>query len=595
MGLALCVGCGLPSLPLDPDPAPTPEPRLPDTPPTPPSERACAPNERYCAGSSRPGVFIACDADGASFGESACPGDQICRTGTGECFSISELCGPDDVFKLSTREVFFEPDVTGEGKSSLATVSLTNCTSDVITVRSVKITSPRHEDGRAVFTEAPGSSPLQGLNIAPGDTIDQILEMIPRRPEWPEVGELQVTADSPTRGFGFGQARLSTSTWCLTSTDIVDLGTFEVGEPVTFDVPMHNCGARQLHVSGFTATPTAGGRDESITLEPQVGPSGEPAEAFSLPLGARAHDTVTFTLERDEPGRVDAWLTPTLSPLQLEQLGGADRVPQIRVQGHARAPGPCDASVSPPSATDTGKIGDLATFALFNLIVTFKLPEFFARGWFGRWSAPGGTLHQSTDRGAFFLPTRVGSYPVSLDLFSPESRPACERGEYKLDVGPIAPLYAELTWSAPGSEDPIPHDRGPGRGVDLDLHMRSTELGCWADPAADCWGRADAASNLHCASGATVRALSQSGGSAEVLTHDGLTPVSLGVYLKNRAQFSGARATMRVWWIGQPLHPEGGWTRELTSHDEFWYVGDFADGRFVTVDGSSPNGFPSCQ
>ncbi len=595
MGIALCVGGGLPSLPLVPDPEPAPAVDLPAPLDTPlPPDAVCVPHERFCAGSSRPEVFVACDADGASFDESACPGDQICRTGTGECFSISDLCGPDDVFKLSTREVFFEADVTGEGKSSLAIVSLTNCTSDVITVRSVKLTSPRHDDGRAVFAEAPGNSPLQGLNIAPGDTIDQILEMTPRRPEWPEVGELQVTADSPTRGIGFGQARLSTSTWCLTSSDIVDLGTFDVGESVIFDVPLHNCGARQLYVSGFASTSTLGARDESITLLSEAD-GGDPLAALALPLGARAHDTVTLMIRRDEPGRVDAYLTPVLSPLQIDQLGGADRVPQIRVQGHARSPGPCDPSVEPPSATGAGEIGDLATFALNNLIVTFKLPELFARGWFGQWSAPGGTLHQSTDRGAFFLPTRVGSYPVSLDLFSPESRPACERGEYKLDVVPLAPLYAELTWSSPTSEDPIPYDRGPGRGVDLDLHMRSTELGCWADPEADCWGRVDALANTHCASGAIVRALSQSGGSAEVVTHDGLSPVSLGVYLKNRAQFSGARVTMRLWWLGQPLHPEGGWARELTSHDEFWYVGDFANGRFVEVDGSSPTGFPSCQ
>ncbi|MEZ4459487.1 MAG: hypothetical protein R3E66_07105 [bacterium] len=522
--LLLCSACNLPGISINSDPS-TPSPV--------PVEQVCEPNARRCTSGN---TLQVCAPDGSDFEVRVCQDDQTCSSGA--CLAIENTCSSGQPFSFSTRAIAF--DVRADYKAQTAAVVIQNCGVREISLEQIVVRSPDRPDGDPAFSlstpfvqrvrVAPQTSYAIGVTYNPSPGLTQVVGTL----------DLGITSDS----FGRYTVPLSTRAVCATATPVTRLGIVQDTKVET--IWFQNCGTEPMEISEVTAS--------SVALTPFEKLPVVVAPGRHLQIEVRPPETlgpVQDTVEFRSKGAVVAKTQvhgfvaePDCVPFEIGDFE-VDRDVGVR-----------SSVVLRPSALEPG------TAPFFESIDRPGLSH--------TWPVSHGSEAQ-------FKPDIVGTYRIDARAVS-ATQVSCSAVEAIIDATPDVPYLVEVQWENVG--DLIPDDAGPGRGVNLDLHVVVRDgQGSWLSDS-DC-----SSENQSCAeNSATMVSSSLAGERPEsVVVTDEDHSFDVGVHLANPYNFAGAQATVRVWANGELVEEA---TRLLLTANEFWWLGrwDADDADWTVVD-----------
>ncbi len=512
----------------------------------------CAPRSKICVGNA----VRTCSTDGLDFELQACGSGETCQAGG--CRAISDSCVEGQNFSLSATELTFE--VSSDYKTQTKEVRLTSCGTRPLLVRSADVRGPERPDGTPVFTLPTEYSQIV---VPPGESVDIRVTYRPTAGLSHVAGrlELGLVGDELTNV----EVLLRSKANCIAVTPFIDLGVVTDVEGAEGTGWVQNCGTEAVALTRVlpgarlgavvgAELPTMLDPGEELPFDVQLPPNPELGEWTDV-VGFEVDGTTVSTRIRGFVERVDCIDLPAPIPTVLvNNLPGDPR------------PGSALRFVFPSGDPDQ-------------------------RHWMQLVSQPDGS-HQElrlTGDAWSMRPQVIGTYSFAVRTVETSSRRAsCKTGEFDVVVAPGAPFHVELTWrSVP---DAIPSDLGFGTGVNLDLHVLTTETevnGTWNDPVSDCFPGILGACGL--ADGRISG--SESGGVPEYASMNLPEGVrfEVGTYLANPFNFEGVEARVRVFVGGVEVADLR--EADLQSANDFWLVGIYGDGAWASVDRTF-SGFP---
>ena len=588
----LLAGCGLPALPLPQD---EPEPPLDERQDLDSSELdpvVCSPGTRVCQDLT---TALLCAPDGRRLRPQRCAESSICVHG--ECVPQENACRPGDLLSLSHDLVLF--DVREDLKPTIMPLTLLSCGAGSIKLQKVALDSPTSPSGVPVFS-LEGGSP-QGLELPPGTPLRMKVRLQPRQLGWAERGRLFLTVEADGQLIQ-RQVELRTRTWCVGMTPRAELGLVTVGQPVTAQATVYNCGSMPLTLSGARLTHLHSKEDpQRATLRGLARPT-------VLPPGQRLELEATWTPHHHGPLRAQLDLEiPEQDARYLIPQGAAS----MAIQGWVAADSTCrdDVTVYPP-LFEPQLLWDprhehepltLAPMTVHGFDV--PLPDPSWRAWVeldpsSPAASPSDVMLVQSQGRHWLMSASVADHTLRVHLFDEQGVPACQQAVARVQVRPRTPLYVELRWEAP--DDAIPWDLGGARGPNVDLYVRARQSASarvtWRDPAYSCSTRHDEGWLEPCLEGrAALLGANTSGHLPEVFASfvplDGVLDV--GVLVINAGFYEPAVARVRVWRDGQiderfeQLAP-----RALTSPSGFWLVGSIEPTLSAPLDFYFSTGLP---
>ncbi len=513
--LATMSGCNLPGIGFygTTDPEPNPEPQV------------CEPSSRRCTSGN---TLQVCAVDGSDFDVRVCLNSETCTDGT--CQAIENTCATGQPFSFSATRMEFE--VRADYKSQVATLLVENCSDREIVIEQAIVRSPDRPDGDPVFILT--SEFGQRIKVAPQSKIPIGITYRPSPGLSRVVGSLDLGITS--NSYGRYSIPLTTRAVCTSSTPMLRLGV--VQDPVSEAIYFQNCGTEPIEITEISSGST----------------SAKPLRKLPYTVDPLQHLEVEV-VPPSEVGIVD--------DLIVFKSGDAT-VATTQVQGFV-AKAECAALSLGPFAP-TSPIGVRSTVAIVPDSVEVGTLPFFETI-----TRPASSRAHAISRGevATLKPDVVGSYVVQARAVD-GSAVSCGAVEASYEALPDLPYLVEVTWENVG--DLIPEDAGPGRGVNLDLHVvvRDGESG-WLGPA-DCH-----VDRQSCAETRGVMASSSFAGERPeaVVINDALADFDVGVHLANPFGFPGAEARVRVFANGELVEET---TRLLVTANEFWWVGRWESG-----------------
>ncbi len=523
-------GCNLPGIGFygttNPEPNPVPQ--------------VCEPSSRRCTSGN---TLQVCAVDGSDFDVRVCLNSETCTSGT--CQAIENTCATGQPFSFSTTRMEFE--VRADYKSQVAALLIENCSDREIVIEQAIVRSPDRPDGDPVFILT--SEFGQRIKVAPQSTIAVGVTYRPSPGLSRVVGSLDLGITS--NSYGRYSIPLTTRAVCASSTPTLRLGVIQ--DPVSEAIYFQNCGTEPIEITEISSSQT----------------SAKPVKKLPYTVDPLQH--------------LEVEVTPPAEFGVVEDLivfkSGEATIATTQVQGFV-AEAECT-SLSLGQFAPTSSIGVRSTVAIVPDSVevgTFPFFETIAR--------PTSSHAHAISRGevATLKPDVVGSYVVQARAVD-GTVVSCGVVEASYDALPDRPYLVEVTWQNVG--DLIPEDAGPGRGVNLDLHVvvRDGESG-WLGTS-DCH-----VDHQSCAENRGFMASSSFAGERPeaVVINDELADFDVGVHLANPFGFPGAEARVRVFSNGELVEDT---TRLLATANEFWWVGRWeADSQVWTEVDSVFDGVP---
>jgi hypothetical protein len=543
--------------------------------PVPQQERVCRPGWRECA---RGGAGVRrCSDCGRSFEFEMCPEGEFCEGG--RCQPLANECDTSLPFRLSASSLTF--DSNGRLRPDSGALALENCSSFDIVLQRANIQHENHPTAadREVFSLT-NRYPLEGVTVPAGEELPIRMEYRPTFGFYPQTNvelEVDVRADQPyVTGIPL-QRRIH----CVTAPPTIDVGTWKGGAGTSVEVPVANCGTETTLVS----------RPSVEELEAE-GADLEASGDRRRRLAPGDVERFAFDLRAESPGRADV----ELGFESRRAAGSTSRRAEeatTRVSGRARA-GNCSEpeEISPPTYRtpdeadwQSGHRATLAPGEPIDLRLDDDRPG-AAPIWMAtrpNRSRSNLRAHPSGDREHLrFVPDVPGTYTFAYEGTDDNGRPTCKTNVFRLEVTPEAPLYVELAWTTRG--DPIADDRGYGRGVDLNLHVKpgtEEEPGRWGEPTDDCFQPGDRATRGCERGDGEMRWVSAASGS-EAVAFQSPEDLEFDIAARvwNTYRFSGAEATVRVYDDGRLVErfpAEGDGPRRVGgSAGTVWMVGTYS-------------------
>jgi len=608
--------CNLPGLPgdggnadADLDVRPTDDGTRP---PPDDADRKCDPDETDEDGEPRwprctpTGGVMRCLDGGTEIEFGQCADDEICRDG--QCRPVTNQCDTPLPFRLSHSRLAFESN--GRLRSASASVDVENCSDFEIRLGRASVgyrpasAFPRDLE---IFS-IPDRYPVEGMRIPAGQKKTVRVNYEPRYGFFLDrVPSLELDI----RGARVHVAELAMDRriLCLSPPAGVEIGRLTPGEATAVEVPIYNCGTVRAEVTSPTVedSDTDGDSGEGPPIVRQIQPDDPPTRTVApggvtyLPLELQAHHSGTVAVDARVTGR----RAPAPDATSGSGSGGSTRPQRLSTSLRGRVVAEECAVDHPPGR-----------------------PEYRRRGE-ERWSTgetirlrPGRTLQLRPERRGLrstaerfhttrrpdrsqarlkrppdptanhleFRPDVPGTYRIELDHQADGAPPSCRVGDLRIDVRPEAPLYVELDWSS--MEDPIHDDRGYGRGVDLDLHVKKTGNGAsrtrWTGES-DCFERGDEPGRYCFDERGRVRSVSVSGAGVEAIALNQLDTATFTMAVRawNAYRFAGALADIRVYTGGDLADGFPMTARfDRNANGTVWFVGayDPKSGRFQIAD-----------
>lgn len=522
--LTVSTGCNLPGIALE-------DQNTPD--PLEVATQQCTPNERRCASGNWVQV---CRPDGTNLDILICKDNETCAAGF--CQPILDTCTGSQPFTLSTHNVQFE--VPTDYKTQTAAVVIENCSAHEVVIHSANVLSPSRPDGDPVYAL---TRPLvQTVRIAPQTQFSIVVAYQPSPGLTQVSGELQLGIAAPD--FGHYKIPLTTRAMCTTATPMYSFEVMQDPQPAT--IWFQNCGTEPVDVTAIEAGP----------------------------LTILAHDKLPATVM---PGRhlaVEVWPPENFGPISQSVAfkNQGMTLAKTQIRGFIARPD-CAALDVGELLTDIEQPVHTTTTLTQDVLVAGAQPLFEMAQ---RPPTSHATVIPHGDS-ASIQPDVVGRYEVRSRATSGEEV-SCETKTSTIEAIPSSPFLVELTWE--NIADLIPEDAGPGRGVNLDLHvMVRDSTKTWLGDT-DCYQEKQS-----CADGrATVVSSSMAGERPEsVVIIDPNESFDVGVHLANPFNFSGSEARVRLWAKGTLVNDS---TRLLVTNNEFWWLGRWDANRWTQVDSS---------
>ncbi len=491
------------------------------TKPEPPSgPQVCEPSSRRCTSGN---TLQVCAVDGSDFDVRACLNSETCSNGT--CGAIENTCAAGQPFSFSATRIEFE--VRADYKSQVAAILVENCSDREIVIEQAIVRSPKRPDGASVFIltsefgqrikVAPQSKIAVGVTYRPSPGLSRVVGSL----------DLGITSNS----YGRYSIPLTTRAVCASSTPILRLGV--VQDPIAETIYFQNCGTESVEITEITS-------GQTIAV---------PLRKLPITVKPLQHLEVEI-LPPTELGLVDD---------RIEFKSGEATLATTQVKGFVAEP-----------ECATLSLGEFASTLPLRVRSTVAIvPDSVEAGtvpFFEMIERPIASQSNAISRGEYatLKPDIVGPYVVQARAIN-DTAVGCGLVQSVFEALPDKPYLVEVTWENVG--DLIPDDAGPGRGVNLDLHvvLRDSESG-WLGPA-DCH-----VDQQSCAEGRAIMVSSSFAGERPevVVVKDELTDFDVGVHLANPFGFPGARATVRVFADGLLVEET---TRLLVTANEFWWVG----------------------
>jgi hypothetical protein len=509
--------------------------------------------------------------------------DGVCEDLTGTCDASRGR-----PFRLSRSELVFdvpellaECDCTGPSgcecaevdyKSQQRQIEIENCTSRSIFIQDVRVKDNAvRPDGEPVFAL---DRSYRDIAVPPGSTrtIDVFYRPAPGVSQLAR-SDLDVTliGDS-AEDFS---VPLRTRSFCATATPVREIYTLLLGQEITFDAVVANCGTEPITLTGASAGQWKGPGAPDVHVP----------EKLPFVLSAGQSTVARVRVDPEEPGVFEGTVRFAFEEDRVA-TGAATRVagavvrdgctdvdlPKLDVYVGSELIETSDFDVEP------GANLRLAPRELPEGVVPlFSVPE-SPDGFRGR-------VEVANDE-ATIAPGFVGDYLVRYRAFdSMAGQLTCAWDDVAFSVSPTAPLYVELSWRTRG--DLIEDDAGFGRGADLDLYVLSAEgvEAAWDRSATACFPEADEP----CGVGEGRRvSTSRTGLRPEAYAFGRVDGVaySFGAYLRNTYNFEdGVEARLRVWRDGEliagasrssPSDPDA--APRLRATNTFWLASSYAGG-----------------
>lgn len=461
--------------------------------------------------------------DGSDFDVRACLNSETCSNGA--CSPIENTCMTGQPFSFSATRMEFE--VRADYKSQVAAVLVENCSDREIVIEQAIVRSPNRPDGAAVFILSNEFG--QRIKVPPQSTVPISVTYRPSPGLSRVAGSLDLGITSSS--YGRYSIPLTTRAVCASSTPVLRLG---VVQDLTIEtIYFQNCGTEPVEITEITSTQTMAAALEKlpITIAP---------------------------LQHLEVEVVAPTQTGIIEDMVIFKSGDAT-VATTHIQGFVADPECAELSLGEFAPTLANDVRN--TVAIIPDSVEGGTVPFFETI-----DRPIGSHANAISRGeaATLKPDIVGPYVVQARAIN-DSFVGCDVVQASFDALPDKPFLVEVTWENVG--DLIPDDAGPGRGVNLDLHVvLRDEQTSWLGPN-DCH-----VDQQSCAENrATMVSSSFAGERPEaVVVKDELAEFDVGVHLANPFGFPGARATVRVFADGVLVEEAA---RLLVTTNEFWWVG----------------------
>lgn len=560
LGTAACDLAGIPETILDAG-APSDLAITPDSGATvEPDGQICEPGSVSCwvAGVMR------CSDDGTDFEIESCGEHEICKDGA--CRRLENQCDTNLPFRLSSTEMRFNSN--GFLRSDSDSVEFENCSNFEIvlsrpTIRHVEAPPLHRED---VFAFDRRSSPNQ-VPLPPGTSVRLGIEYAPRYGYFP--GSAQLRLNVRAEQTYPATIRLLRQIDCVSVPPEIEVGRLERGERRRIDIPFFNCGNQ-----AETVSLPALDRVQTGPMEVTYARSHPPF--FVLPPGKSRLIAVDVKPREEIPERETGAVEVEL-PFLAYRTGGSGSSRSLKLEPRLTAEVPGETCFEPepfpelthaigedscavPGETMSGREAKVRPTGTIDFCTEKVSPgqryELTLR------SAPERSTArlqpkisgQTKDQVAFlrFEPDVPGYYVFSRRLVGSDGERSCDSRLFRVDARPQAPLMVELSWET--LQDPIPADVGYGRGVDLNLHVRSDDpSGYWTDRQTDCFDYGLRPGRRCPKGGGRIASLSATGAHPEIVTFDNPRKQNYEIAVRafNTYSFVGARATIRIWADGK--------------------------------------------
>lgn len=503
--------CNLPGIPLDETTSPEPLPVV----------EVCTPNARTCSSGN---TLQVCAPDGSDFDVRVCDPNATCNRGM--CLPVRNTCEADQPFSFSASSLKFQ--VRGDYKSQTAALTVANCSEREIVIEQAVVRGPERPDGEPVF--ALGSPFAQRIRIRPGHeaTLTVVYAPVAGLAQVEGSLDLGITSDA----YGRYSIPLRTQAFCATATPRLDFDARDLdtqGQVGSASVWLQNCGTEPLRVTEVVS-----------------GLLVESAQKLPLQLGPAQHLEVEV-FAPDDIGEFESLVV---------FKGEEGTLAHTAVRGSGFEPECVSGLAPPPMFADV----EVRKSVAFN-----DAPDRHVR-LVTRPDLSRAALDRSHDR-PIFQPDVVGTYRFE-NRWRQGDALSCEASVSVVEAQADEPFLVELIWENIG--DRIPEDGGPGRGVNLDLHVLTrVDTTTWKGPN-DCFVEQQSCA----ANAATMVSSSDSGNRPEaVWVQNPDATFDVAVHLANGFGFPGAQATVRIFAYGELVAQT---SRLLLTANEFWWVGRWA-------------------